>query len=485
MPETAVLETTVIENAAWVVAWDPAGGHHTYLRNADVAFSGDTLVHVGPGYDGPAERRIDGANLFVLPGLIDVHSHPLSETMNKGFAEDVGNPRLGWSGLYDYMPAYGPDDAGKLASAEVAYAELLLSGVTTLADLSGPYPGWLDLIAQSGLRACLAPAFRSARWYTDNGHEVKYQWSEDGGRGAFRDALEVVDRALNHSSGRLSAMLMPSQVDTCTPALLRDARAAAEERDVPLQIHAAQSLVEFHEITRRHGLTPIQWLESIGFLAPRAIVAHAIFLDSHSWISWGTNKDLDILAASGASVAHCPNNFVRHGMVLESFARYRDAGVNVGIGTDTFPHNMLEEVRITALLGRIQPRSLDGARTAQVFEAATLGGARMLGRDDIGRLALGAKADLVLVDLDHPAMKPLRDPLRSLIYTAADRAVRHVYVGGEQVVRDGRVLTLDHQGALGRLEEARERAEARVPELDWGGRAGEELSPLSLPVGEA
>ncbi len=81
-------------------------------------------------------------------------------------------------------------------------------------------------------------------------------------------------------------------------------------------------------------------------------------------------------------------------------------------------------------------------------------------------------------------MKPLRDPLRSLIYTAADRAVRHVYVGGEQVVRDGLVLTLDHQGALGRLEEARERAEARVPELDWAGRAGVELSPLSLPLAE-
>ncbi len=87
MPETAVLETTVIENAAWVVAWDAAGGGHTYLRGADVAFAGDTLVHVGPGYAGPAERRIDGANLFVLPGLIDVHAHPMSEPLSKGFSE--------------------------------------------------------------------------------------------------------------------------------------------------------------------------------------------------------------------------------------------------------------------------------------------------------------------------------------------------------------------------------------------------------------
>jgi len=480
-------DTTVIRNAAWLVAWDGAapGGGHRYLKGADLAFRGETIVHLGPGYDGPVAREVDGAALCVLPGLIDVHSHPLSETMNKGFAEDVGNPRLGWSGLYDYMPAYGPDDAGKLASAEVAYAELLLSGVTTLADLSAPYPGWLELAAQSGLRACLAPAFRSARWYTDNGHEVKYEWSEDGGRGAFRDALEVVDRALNHSSGRLSAMIMPSQIDTCTPELLRDARAAAEERDVPLQIHASQSLVEFHEMTRRHGLTPIQWLESIGFLAPRAIIAHAIFLDSHSWITWGTDRDLDVLARSGASVAHCPTNFVRHGILLESFARYRAARIDIGIGTDTFPHNMIEELRLAALLARVQPRSLVGATTAEVFEAATLGGARLLGREDIGRLAVGAKADLVLVDLEHPAMRPLRDPLRSLVFTAAERAVRDVYVGGAQVVRDGRVLTLDREAALARLDGARRRAEAEVPERDWAGRTGEELSPLTLPVAEA
>jgi cytosine/adenosine deaminase-related metal-dependent hydrolase len=485
-------DTTVIRNATWLVAWDgmapggagPGGGHR-YLKDADLAFRGETIVHLGPGYDGPVAREVDGTGLCVLPGLIDVHAHPLSEPLNKGFSEDAGNPRLGWSGLYDVMPAYGPDQAGMGDCAEAAYAELLLSGVTTLIDLSVPYPGWLELAARSGLRAVLAPMFRSGRWYTDNGFEVKYDWSEDGGDTAFDAALEVVDRALGHDSGRLGAMITPSQVDTCTPELLQRAKAAAAERGVPLHIHAAQSLVEFQEMTRRHGLTPIQWLDSLGMLGPSTIIAHAIFLDSHSWISWGTDRDLDILAASGASVAHCPNNFVRHGILLESFARYRAAGIDIGIGTDTYPHNMIEELRLTALLARIQPRSLIGATTAEAFEAATLGGARLLGREDIGRLAPGAKADLVLVDLEHPAMRPVRDPLRSLVFSAAERAVRDVYVGGEQVVRDGRVLTLDHAGALDRLDGVRRRAEARVPERDWAGRSGAELSPLSLPVMEA
>jgi len=479
-------DTTVIRNAAWLVAWDEAapGGGHRYIKNADLAFRGGTITHLGPGYDGPAEREVDGAGLCVLPGLIDVHAHPMSEPLNKGFSEDAGNPRLGWSGLYDYMPAYGPDQAGMRDCAEAAYAEVLLSGVTTLVDLSIPYPGWLELAAQSGLRAVLAPMFRSARWYTDNGHEVKYDWSEDGGAAAFTAALEVVDQALGHESGRLSAMITPSQVDTCTPELLLRAKAAAEERGVPLHTHAAQSLVEFQEMTRRHGVTPIQWLDSLGMLGTATIIAHAIFLDSHSWITWGSDRDLEVLAASGASVAHCPTNFVRHGILLENFAGYRAAGIDIGIGTDTYPHNMIEELRLAAQAARVQQRSLVGATTADVFEAGTLGGARLLGREDIGRLAPGAKADLVLVDLANPAMRPLRDPLRSLIFTAAERAVRDVYVAGEQVVCDGRVLTLDPGGALDRLEEERTRAEARVPERDWAGRTGEELSPLALPVME-
>ena len=138
-------DTTVIRNAAWLVAWDADAGGHRYLKNADLAFRGETIVHLGPGYDGPIAREVDGAGLCVLPGLIDVHAHPMSEPLNKGFAEDAGNPRLGWSGLYDVMPAYGPDEAGMHDCAEAAYAELLLSGVSTLVDLSMPYPGWLEL----------------------------------------------------------------------------------------------------------------------------------------------------------------------------------------------------------------------------------------------------------------------------------------------------------------------------------------------------
>lgn len=476
------MKTTLIRNADWVVGWDDSAQSHCYLRNADVAFQGNTIIHVGPAFAGQAQEIVDGSELLVIPGLIDIHSHPGSEAMNKGFAEDLGNPRLGMSGLYDYMPVFSPDQDGARAAAEVSYSELLKSGVTTLVDLSPPYPGWLELIATSGLRGVLAPMHRSARWFTRNGHLVEYEWSKDGGRADFEAALEVVDNALCHESGRLSAMMAPSQIDTCTPELLAENLNAARQRKIPLHTHAAQSLVEFQEITRRHGVTPIRWLADQGMLTPETIIAHGIFLDTHSWISWGTRDDLDILADSGCSIAHCPNVFFRHGIMLEDFGLYRQAGINLAIGTDTFPHNMIEEIRAAALVARIASRRVEQAETADVFNAATIGGARALGRDDVGRLSVGAKADLVLVDMSNPIMCPSRDPLRSLIFTAADRAVRDVFVDGNRVVENRRVLTLDYEDASQRLQQAARRAEPNVAALDWGHRDINELSPPTFPI---
>jgi cytosine/adenosine deaminase-related metal-dependent hydrolase len=155
----------------------------------------------------------------------------------------------------------------------------------------------------------------------------------------------------------------------------------------------------------------------------------------------------------------------------------------MGIGTDTYPHNMLEELRAAAILSRVVSRDAYDLRTSDVFDAATVGGAALLGREDIGRLAPGAKADLVLVDVEHAAMKPVRDPLRSLIYVAAERAVRDVFVDGRRVVEDGRALAFDLADALGRLQDAQRRAEERFRGLDYADRRHDEASPLTYARG--
>ena len=359
--------------------------------------------------------------------------------------------------------------------------ELMQSGVTTVCDLSAAREDWLDTLGASGMRVYAAPMFRSGRWYTPNGHEVRYSWDEQAGREGLDRALRVIDRARQHPSGRLDGVLYPAQVDTCTEALLRDSAAVARERRLPLQIHAAQSVVEFHEIMRRCGRTPIEWLREIGVLGANAIIGHAIFLDHHSWLHWPTRNDLAHLAETGTTVAHCPTVFSRRGILLEDFGRYRAAGVNLGIGTDTFPHNFVEELRTAAILARVAAGRAHAVTAADIFTSATTGGARALGRDDLGRITPGAKSDFVMVDITHPTMQPLYDPIRSLVYAAGERAIRHVFVGGQQVVRDGKALAFDYADASARLEMAQRRAIEKVPGFDWAGRGAAEIMPPTFP----
>ncbi|PJE38691.1 N-ethylammeline chlorohydrolase [Pseudooceanicola lipolyticus] len=471
------MSVTVIRKAAWIVAYDPEAGTHTYLRDGDVAFDGDKIVHVGGTYEGAAETEIDGRARLVSPGLVNIHSHPSSEAMNKGFLDELGSPRLGMSSLYEFMPLFRCDDEGREACVQVTYSELLKSGVTTLVDLSVNWDGWIETFAASGLRGVVSPMYRSARWYTDNGHVVNYEWDEAAGKADMDAAVKTVEAAINHPSGRLSGMISPSQIDTCTPDLIADSFALAQEKGLPFQIHAAQSVVEFTEITRRHGVTPLEWLDSLGVLKPGAIIGHGIFLNDYPNVFWPEAQDFKLLQESGAAVAHCPTVFQRRGIAMNTVGRYIRGGVPVGIGTDTYPHNMLEEMRTALYLSRIMSKNPYDLRTSDIFDAATLGGAKVLGREDIGRLSVGAKADLFLADLADPAMMPVRDPLRSLIYVAAERAVRDVFVDGRHVVVDGEVPAFDLPEALARLEAAQRRAEEQFATLDFAGRTHQDASP--------
>ncbi|SIR21579.1 amidohydrolase family protein [Bosea sp. TND4EK4] len=477
------MPVTLIKNADIVVAWDAEKACHVYLHGADVAFEDGTLRFVGKSYEGHADDTVDGAGRMVMPGLVNIHSHPSSEALNKGFLDELGSPALYNSSLYEFMPILRPDAQAVPDCVQVAYSELLLSGVTTLADLSVAHPQWLDLAAQSGLRVCISPMFRSARWFTKNGYIVEYEWDEKAAETAMAQAFDLIAQAQAHPSGRLSGMVCPAQIDTCSEGLIKESHAEAKRRGLPWQIHAAQSTVEFHEITRRHGVSPIQWLERLGVLGDTSIIGHGIFLDDYARVAWHSRRDLDLLAETGTMVAHCPTVFLRRGIALDDFGRYRRAGVRIGLGTDTYPHNMLEEMRHVGYVARLMAENPRTLTTTDIFEAATTAGAAALGRDDIGRLEAGCKADLVLVDLDHPMMQPRRDPVRSMIYAAAERAVDRVYVDGTLVVADGEVLTMDYPAAARRLTEAQKRTEAAAPKNDWAGRAVTEYSPLTFPQG--
>ena len=480
------MSTTVITNADWVVAYDAATDSHKYLRDADVAFAGSEVTFVGKGYDGQADTTIDGRDLLIIPGLLDLHLHAYMEMHGKGFFEDLATKHMWMTQLFEYTWLLQEDDESATAATQASACDLLKSGCTTMAELycSGlPFPEWIDVLAGTGIRTYVCPMTQSGHWYTPDGKEQVYTWYEEEGLQNLDKALELIDAAESHSSGRLHGMVGAAQADTCTEEHFRKCKEAAEVRGIPLQTHAAQSIMEFREMLRRHGKTPIEWLHDIGVLGSNMLLGHAINIDQHPWVNYHEHKDLERLAETGTSVVHCARAFAQWGDMMRSLGGYRSAGVNMALGTDCYPHDMIEEMRIAGLMSKVAAGHVDLLRTEDVFEIATLGAARALSRDDLGRIAIGAKADIVLVDLTHPSMRPLRDPLKSLVYSGVASAVRDVYVNGELVVKDREVQTIDQNDALDRLQAGQQRALKRVPEMDWAKRTAEEIAPICLPMG--
>lgn len=472
----------VIRNIETIVAYDHESQGHVYEADGDIAFDEQAILHVGGRYDGPFEQEQQGRGQMLLPGLINIHCHSDEEPLSKGIFDDMGTAALWGQAMYEYSGLIEISEEAREASLTIMLGDLIRSGVTTLVDIAGSHDKWLPTLVKSGARAYAAPGFREAQWHVENSHRLDYRWDHARGREAFARALACVDEAEAHPSNRLGGIIAPSQVETCSPDLLIEATAAAKSRGVPITIHAAQTMAEQEELLRRTGMTAVQYLESLGILNERLILGHCIFIDSHSWTRQRTETDMALLARRGTTVAHCPVTFSRSGMILESIGRYRRAGVNVGIGTDTYPYNMLEEMRRALICSRIAGKSVFDIMTSDILDMATLSGAKALGRKDIGRIAVGAKPDFSLIDLNHPAMQPVYDPLRNLLHCAAERAVKAVFVDGRCISADGKLDGLDYDSAVQVMREASKFAVGRIPANDPRGRSLSELAPLSLAV---
>ena len=476
---TGKVHTTRIHRAERVLAWDDASQDHCYRSNCDVVFDESGIVAVGDsGVATGAETVMDGAGVMVIPGLISTHTHLNGGSLATGFLEEVLDPQLRHSPMYTRKgPFWRSDvdspgrDGGRWFTAAMRHAltELMASGVTTVVDIqeaSEHGERWCEVLAESGMRAYLAPSFQEAVWKVRDGRILEHEWSAERGRRGFEQAFATLDLIRADSNGRLHGMVFPAQADTVGEGLMREAKAEARHRGLVFQTHCAQSVPEFQTMVARTGVTPVRWLADLGVLDASTILGHAIYLDHHSALAWHGRNDLTTLAERGVSVAHCPITFSRWGTCMEDFARYRDAGVRLSMGNDTGPHNMLEEIRCAFTLGRVRSHAPAELSMSDVFRAATTGGAQALGRDDIGRIAPGARADLVLVDLTHPAMRPGIDPLRSLVFTAADRAVRDVYVDGRRIYADHQPTGFSTSAASADLTEALATKIAEISALD-------------------
>lgn len=219
-----------------------------------------------------------------------------------------------------------------------------------------------------------------------------------------------------------------------------------------------------------------------GMVGEDVIVAHCYLVQGHSAIFMAGSEDLRILGDSKSTVAHCPMVLARAGNSLQSFARYMRNGVNVGLGTDTFPSDYVQEMRQAAFMGKAMEKSTFGMTAKDVFYAATINGAKALRRDDLGRLAPGAKADFVVFDLNNIEMTPCRDVVKNIVYSATRHSVSRTYINGKCIVKDGKINGIDEKEMCRELQAMAQEAWKNTPQLDRNKRVVDELSPLVCPA---
>jgi cytosine/adenosine deaminase-related metal-dependent hydrolase len=467
--------------ASHIIAHQPGG--HRHLRDGELVWEGTEVLYVGPAFDGAVDETIDATGKIVTPGFINTHTHLYESPLDKSFVEDRGGRQFYGSGLFEYLPtrsAAADPDAARVCLA-YSMAELLRTGTTTVLEI-GSQPDWaVEEANKVGMRLYMGQGFRSGRWKTDDGKTVSYEWDEAAGLAGLERAVTWIEANDGSHNGRIKGFLSPSQIDTCTEDLLRKSADAARRLGVPIALHASQSVNEFQEMTHRHGLTPIEWLKQIGFLGPNVILGHAIIVAGTSWANY-FGDDLAILAETGSNVAHCAWVFARRGIVMESFSRYVDRGINMTLGTDTCPQSMIEGLRWTAVASKWVDRRTEGATAADVFNAATINGAKALGRDDIGRLAPGCKADFLVWNGDGIFLAPLRDPVKNIVYSAQAEDLRDVVIDGEFRMQDRTIPGVDPEALSRDLQAAAERMWSKMAKVDHAGRNVDQLSPLSFPA---
>ncbi len=377
------------------------------------------------GARGP-EEVLDGSGLYLLPGLVNTHSHT-AMTLLRGAAEDCTVEDWFNRYIWRYERALRPEDVywGTLLGA----AEMLLAGVTCAADHYFHMDRAWQAYRDSGLRADLAWAVFG---------------TGEGWEGQWTQALEF-SRAYAGRDPRLTISLGPHSPYICPESFLRTVAEAAGDLGLKLHIHVSEESGQVESSLTQKGCTPVEVLERAGILRPGTILAHAY---------WATEGDLSLIRERGAGVAHCPKTYLKFGDVNDFLPRALEAGVRVGLGTDGpgsgNSQGIFEAARDAALLAKAARRDARVARIGEVLPLCHRGG-ELLGLAGYGRLAEGAPADLLLLDPRHPAMQPEHDVFANILYSLGERSVHTVIVDGRIRVREGRLLDLD-------LEELRRRA---------------------------
>jgi guanine deaminase len=413
-------------------------------------------------------ETIEAADRLLVPGLVNGHTHA-----HGGLGKGAVGDRVP---LEVFLSASGFINGSrtvedKRLSATLTAVELVRKGCTAAYDLFVEYPvpsrEGLDAVADAygtvGMRAVIAPMMADHTLYEalpglteslpphlqEQARRIKAAPYE-ASVAAARDVLAN----WRHDRDKLRPALGPTIPLHCSDAFLVECARLAEEYDVLLQTHLAESKTQAVLGYKKYGRSLVAHLQALNVLGPRLSAAHGIWLDS---------DDISRLAAAGVGVVHNPMSNLRLGSGVAPSRALLDAGVRLGIGTDASNtsdgQNMFEALRLAAFLSRVGDADYGRWLSAEeVFRAATEGSAKILNFDRIGRLEPGYRADIVFLDIGHINYVPLRNPLQQMVLAENGAAIHSVMIDGRFIVRDRRLLTVDEA----RLRQEAEQAVARL-----------------------
>lgn len=487
----------------WVVAFDGRG--HTLIPDGVVVVDGNRVVHVGRSYDGTAERTIDGTGMLVAPGFIDVHVHAGSRALHRLFSDSgrpelfgqpflevaIARPGTAHSGgpNVDRMTGISAPERAQL-EADFTVVELLQAGITTFLEFGAKLP-MQEALARAtsriGARAYLAAGCESGTWSCDAEGRPVFNWDEAAGHAELKSGLAFLERMAGSADDRIRGALVPRFSETCSRDLLAACLDAAQNTRMPLAMHTAYNVHEFYQIVTREGMTPIAFAAAQGLLdlGPLLNLGHCNFVGESAPLHFSGGDDISLIGHHGCTVSHCPVNLVRRARTLDNWKRYRAAGVNMALGTDTYPRDMMMQMRMASYFGKVLAHDLHSATAAEMFDAATLGPARSLGRDDLGRLSVGAKADINLIDLKGSSglrIGPVRDPIRSLVECGIADDVKTVFVDGVIRMQDRAVTGVDVPALRTSAQKMADGVWSALQDWDPLMRTADEMNPPSYPI---
>ena len=425
----------LIRNADVVVTMNASRDE---VAGGDVLIRGGVVAAVGQGLQAPGAEVVEARGCVVTPGLVNTHHH-LYQTLTRAVPGGQDALLFGWlKALYPIWARFSPEEV--FTSAQVGLAELALSGCSLSSDHLYLYPNGARLEDTIHAAAELGLRFHPTRGAMSIGESAGGLPPDslvEGEAAILADMVRVVDAFHDAREGAMCRVgLAPCSPFSVSRDLMREAAVLARDKRVMLHTHLAENDEDIAYSLARFGCRPGQYAEDLGWVGQDVWHAHCVKLDA---------GEIGLFARTGTGVAHCPCSNCRLGSGIAPVRAMRDVGVKVGLGVDGSASNdagsLAGEMRAAMLLQRVS-RGADAMSAREVLEIATLGGAKVLGRDDCGALEPGRRADLAIWNIGGIEAAGAWDPVAALVFCGPQK-VRDLYVEGRQVVRDWQVTTLD------------------------------------------